>query len=250
MHCHPEICFCWCLAFLLGGSPVFWILSTPSSFLVYFLVLVGTILLWLNEDQKVVHRQKSWGWQSSVFWSPGDAPPIWTGYSVCWGSLFLTIPKIPLLLSCFWILCLPCSSPCFYAAHPPMVHWGKTHRRWMVGDRHVWNILIPPPRWIDGLDMEMWVGNQFPLELWRRQPMLLFSRLEPFPDLWTCPSLHHSQDAKLFYPHKAIPHAASSRSNSPPLPTPLPSLLAPRKHYFIFLLYDFVISVYYTKGIK
>ena len=74
-------------------------------------------------------------------------------------------------------------------------------------------ILFHSYSWLTvGLDMEMWVGSQFPLELWRHcSPVFLFPCCcskgwgHCFLDLQTCPSLHHHQDTDLSLTVKISP---------------------------------------------
>lgn len=83
-----------------------------------------------------------------------------------------------------WSLRVPFTSLLFYGSSGfvySLVFMEHIHL-WFIVERHIGgklfemhvseNNLIPPSQLIDGLDMEMWIGNQFPLELWRHNSVV------------------------------------------------------------------------------
>lgn len=90
------------------------------------------------------------------------------GCLVCPGFRFIMIPESPFTSLLFY-------GSCGFLVYS-LVFMEHIHL-WFIEERHIGgklfemhmseNNLIPPSRLIDGLDMEMWIGNQFPLELWR-----------------------------------------------------------------------------------
>lgn len=128
----------------------------------------------------------------------------------------------------FWTLWLLCLLPCLWSTSTCNSLRKDTQEINCLRCVFLKTILFHLHSWLTvGLDMEMWVGNQFPLKLWRHcsiVSMLLSSRLGPLFSWSSNMPIIVPQDTELVHHHENLPHVTSLKSN-PSTPAP------PHLHY-------------------